>query len=165
MWDCDVIQLETLECNTLWHHAWGYCLLLCPFKDSWLLCVPPGLVQSNFPFCPQLYFCDFFGAFAKLRKATVSFVVSVCGVEQIGCHWLIFAKFYTHFVEPSPSWEANWFSASQEIPQVLWNPKVHYRTHKCPPRNFVLAPYIKICREYCGFGKIGRKYQAVFMKA
>jgi hypothetical protein len=39
----------------------------------------------------------------------------------------------TYSMEQSPSWEANWFAASQEIPRVLWNPKVHYRTHKRPP--------------------------------
>ena len=32
----------------------------------------------------------------------------------------------------SPSWEANWFAASQEILRILWNTKVHYRTHKRP---------------------------------
>ena len=32
----------------------------------------------------------------------------------------------------SPSWEANWFAASQEIPRISRNPKVHYRAHKRP---------------------------------
>ena len=36
-------------------------------------------------------------------------------------------------MEQNPSWEANWFAASQEIPRISWNPKVHYRTHKRPP--------------------------------
>ena len=33
----------------------------------------------------------------------------------------------------SSSWAANWFAASQEIPRISRNPKVHYRTHKSPP--------------------------------
>ena len=41
-------------------------------------------------------------------------------------------------MEQSPSWEANWFEASQEIPRILWNPKVHYRIHKCPPSVSIL---------------------------
>ena len=40
---------------------------------------------------------------------------------------------HTYFMVQSPSWEANWFAASQEIPRILCNQKVHYRTHKRPP--------------------------------
>ena len=36
----------------------------------------------------------------------------------------------TYSMVPSPSWEANWLAASQEIPRISRNPKVHYRTHK-----------------------------------
>ena len=39
----------------------------------------------------------------------------------------------------SPSWAANWFAASQEIPRISRNSKVHYRTHKRPPPVSILG--------------------------
>jgi len=39
----------------------------------------------------------------------------------------------TYSMVQSPSWEDNWFEASQEIPCISRNPKVHYLTHKRPP--------------------------------
>ena len=36
-------------------------------------------------------------------------------------------------MEQGLSWEANQFSASQEIPPILWILKVHHHIHKCQP--------------------------------
>jgi hypothetical protein len=39
----------------------------------------------------------------------------------------------TDSMEQSPSCEGNIVLASQEIPHILWNPKVHYRVHMILP--------------------------------
>ena len=56
------------------------------------------------------------------------------------CYWIlsqliVLSQYYlrTYFIVQSPSWETNWFAASQEIPRISRNPKVHYRTQKLPP--------------------------------
>jgi len=46
----------------------------------------------------------------------------------------------TYSKEKSPSWEANQFSASQEIPRSWCNPRVHCHIHKC------LQPVPILCR-------------------
>ena len=51
----------------------------------------------------------------------------------------LFTYLLTYSMVQSPSWEANWFATSQEIPRISRNPKVHYRTHKRPPLVSILG--------------------------
>jgi hypothetical protein len=57
-------------------------------------------------------------------------------------------------MEQSPSWKANRFAASKEIPRILWNSKVHYRIHKCPPLISILGQLISIHTPISHFLKI-----------
>jgi len=45
---------------------------------------------------------------------------------------VIVSYFLTYSIDQNPSWEANWFSASQKIHRILCNQKVHSGKYKCP---------------------------------
>jgi hypothetical protein len=49
--------------------------------------------------------------------------------------------FLTYCMQQSSSWEANRFSASQEIPRILWNPKVHFRIYKRSPPVHIVSQF------------------------
>jgi len=51
----------------------------------------------------------------------------------------IYTLKFTDSLEQSSFADANWFSASQEVPCILWNLKVHYRIHKCPQKYLELT--------------------------
>ena len=74
------------------------------------------------------------------RRIPKCIAVRFCLQPQVPRSWSFFPSqcilhiyLLTYSMVQSPSWEANWFAASQEIPRISRNPKVHYRTHKRPP--------------------------------
>jgi len=63
----------------------------------------------------------------------------IIGQKIINIKYFIYLLTYS--MVQIPSWEANWFAASQEIPCISRNPKVHYRTHKrLPPASIFGQP-------------------------
>ena len=88
------------------------------FQSLWYSCHPPFVVAVGMGY----YFIS------TKHKA---------GVPNKVHFYLLFDLSYA--TVQSPSWEANWFAVSEEIPHISRNPKVHYRTHKRPPPVSILG--------------------------
>ena len=76
-----------------------------------------------------------------LQSKPVAIMWSECMYKRHCTDIVVYRRFIllTYSMVQSPSWEANWFAASQETPRISRNPKVHYRTHKFPPPVSILG--------------------------
>ena len=103
------------------------------------------LLQGSFIFFGYCFELKIYNAEIAVRKLYISFTAwKVLIYCTDNTKWYIqavwsYTYLLTYSMMQSPSWEANWFAASQEIPRILWKPKVHYRSHKRPPP---VAPYL-----------------------
>ena len=78
---------------------------------------------------------------AFLNFANTPKIVCFKRIYHESCFFLTYLLTYllNYFMVQSPSSEAIWFAASQEIPRISRGPKVHYRTHKRPPPVSILC--------------------------
>jgi hypothetical protein len=58
---------------------------------------------------------------------------------SLPCCKTLLTYFQTYCMKHSPPWDFNLSSGNQEIPHILWTPKVHYCIRQCPPTFRILS--------------------------
>ena len=77
------------------------------------------------------------GELSLMVSMRVETFVFLMKIDLLLTDWMTYLLTYS--MDQCPFWEANRFSASQEIRHILWNPKVHHRIHNCLPTASILS--------------------------
>ena len=139
LWVVRLVGTFTWVCSNACYSVLFMCVLVnqnhCRFRQSpWTggylrpsVCVFESVILLN-DIVGRIKFC-----FVPVRCNSYIKLSQKWLVPLLSCNIL------TYSMEQSPSWEVNRFWASQGIPRILGNPKVHYRIHKCPPPVHILS--------------------------
>jgi hypothetical protein len=87
-----------------------------------------------FPICEQ--WAEVISSISHLFSQLVSCVFCYCEVYFRSMHistWRLYEVWTYLLMQLSPSWGANNWAATQELPSISWNPKVQYSIYKRPP--------------------------------
>jgi len=109
------------------------------------VCVKGGRINRGLEKTPQwrlhnLYYSPNVITIIKFRRTKSAQNVEIIETKMlISLFTYLLTYLLTYSMVQSRSWEANWFEASQEIPRISRNAKVHYRTHKRPPPVSILG--------------------------
>ena len=98
----------------------------------------------------------FFGGGRGIEHKIYVLIYSTTLVCNISHYKDLLTCLLTYSMQQSLSWKANSFSASQVIPRILWNTRVHYRIHKCPPPIRILSQLDPVHNTTFHFLKIHR---------
>ena len=146
---CGESRIPKRWCNeilTCWvfHYLWLNC------HQRWQLCAHPwthtgtglnrciilhnNLTEKSCFLSQSTVVCCMTGTSIKRARSKVNILCATGSWSGTSYGTLL-----TYSMVQSPSWEANWFAANQEIRRISRSPKVHYRTHKRPPPLSILG--------------------------